>query len=129
MQPTSVARQLDEVGHMVLDDLSFDTGSSTLSEGPFPSLEALAEFLKEDSSRRIVLVGHTDTLGSLDANIRLSQRRAASVRARLISAYGIKQSQMDARGAGYLAPVTSNATEAGRNRNRRVEVVLLEGQK
>jgi len=69
-------------------------------------------------------VGHTDAEGSLDGNIALSRRRAASVLERLVTAYQVDRRQMEAQGMGYLAPIASNLTEEGREANRRVEVIV-----
>ncbi|WP_299423770.1 OmpA family protein [uncultured Shimia sp.] len=124
---TDIAKTLAQSGHVVLSDLSFETGASKLSKGPFASLEALATFLKDDPNRRIALVGHTDSKGSLAANTSLSQKRAAAVRNHLINAHGVPKSQVEAQGAGYLAPIATNLTEEGRMLNRRVEAVLLSG--
>lgn len=121
----SLAKQLDVAGHVILSDLVFETGSSDLGAGPFASLAELADFLKADANRRIALVGHTDAVGSLDGNVALSKRRAASVRARLIEAYGINADQLSAEGVGFLAPVASNLSKQGREANRRVEAVLV----
>jgi OOP family OmpA-OmpF porin len=112
-------------GHMVLDALEFETGSAELGEGPFVALARLATFLNAQPALRVALVGHTDSVGSLDGNIALSRRRAQSVRQRLIDAYGVDGDRMDAQGMGYLAPRASNLEEAGRDANRRVEVILL----
>jgi len=112
-------------GSVILRDLDFGSGSVSLGEGPFATLEALAAFLKKDESRRVALVGHTDTVGQLAANIELSQRRAASVLKRLVERYNIPRTQLEAEGMGYLAPVASNLTPEGREANRRVEAVLL----
>jgi len=71
----------------------------------------------------VVIVGHSDNQGTLDANLALSQRRAEAVRDALVSR-GVAAERLDARGVGFLAPVASNATEEGRARNRRVELVL-----
>ncbi len=122
--PTDFATQLDQAGHVVLTDLTFETGSAQLAPGPYPSLVSLAEYLKANPTRTVALVGHTDASGSLDGNIALSKRRAGSVLERLVSVYGIPRSQLDAEGMGYLAPVASNLTEAGREANRRVEVIV-----
>ncbi|WP_294225387.1 OmpA family protein [uncultured Shimia sp.] len=124
---TAIATTLAQSGHVVLSDLSFETGASKLSNGEFASLTALAEFLKDDPNRRIALVGHTDSKGSLATNTSLSQKRAAAVRNRLIKNHGVPKAQVEARGAGYLAPIATNLTEAGRTLNRRVEAVLLSG--
>ena len=121
----SLAAQLETAGHAVLSDLAFETGSSTLGQGEFVSLVDLANFLKADPNRRVALVGHTDAVGALDNNITLSKRRAASVLERLVSAHGISRSQLAAEGMGYLSPITTNLTPEGRDRNRRVEAVLL----
>ncbi|QEW24453.1 Outer membrane porin F precursor [Roseovarius indicus] len=120
-----IVDQLRSQGHVVLPDLVFDSGSSALAEGSYDSLAALAGFLNEDASRRIALVGHTDTVGGLDTNVALSRRRAASVLERLVSRYEVPRAQMESNGMGYLSPVAPNTTEAGREANRRVEAVLL----
>ncbi len=117
--------RLQENGHAVLLDLTFETGSSSLGEGTFASLEALAGFLRSDPSLRVALVGHTDATGALDTNVALSKRRAASVLERLVEAYGIARSQLEAQGMGYLSPITTNRSAEGREQNRRVEAVLL----
>lgn len=121
---TSLAAQLDTVGRVVLDDLSFATGSSQLGGGPYASLQALADYLESYPERTVALVGHTDAEGALDGNIALSKRRAASVLERLVSVYGARRRQLEAEGMGYLSPIASNLTEDGRNANRRVEVIV-----
>ena len=72
-------------------------------------------------------MGHSDAVGSLEANIALSRARARSVAGRLVDTHGVARGQLRAEGAGYLAPRASNATEDGRALNRRVEVVVLSG--
>jgi hypothetical protein len=114
-------------GHTVLSDLTFGSGASTLGEGPFASLEALAAWLRENPDARIALVGHTDATGALAGNIALSRKRAQAVRERLVTAYGLDGERISAEGVGYLAPLTNNATDTGRRSNRRVEAVLVEG--
>ncbi|MGK7651658.1 OmpA family protein [Roseovarius sp. B08] len=123
--PGPLGEQLLETGHAVLSDLDFETGTVSLGPGPHPSLQALAAFLREDPERRVALVGHTDTVGTLEDNTALSRRRAAAVLERLVSDYDIPRRQLEAEGMGYLEPVASNLTEAGREANRRVEAVLL----
>ncbi|MDG3041540.1 OmpA family protein [Roseicyclus marinus] len=121
-----IATLLDQ-GAVTLDDVSFPTGASALSDSGFESLAALAGFLGEDAARRIVLVGHTDTDGSLEGNIALSRDRAGAVRTYLIDRLGVNPAQVEAQGIGYLAPRASNATTTGREANRRVEAVLIAG--
>ncbi|WP_037313724.1 OmpA family protein [Ruegeria halocynthiae] len=116
---------LTQDGHAILADLHFRTGEITLGDGPFASLELLADFLKDNPDMRLALVGNTDDTGGLEANISVSTGRAQAVRARLIEKYGVAADRVEARGIGYLAPITSNATPEGRDLNRRVEAVLL----
>ncbi|RBW54833.1 OmpA family protein [Ruegeria sp. A3M17] len=123
--PSDLLVSLEQNGHAILEDLHFRTGEMTLGEGPFASLKLVAEFLNKKPNTRLALVGHTDDTGALDANISVSTGRAQAVRARLIQAHGIAADRVEARGIGYLAPLTSNATPEGRDLNRRVEAVLL----
>ena len=123
--PDGAIGKLTAQGHLILRDLEFATGSSTLGDGPFASLTALAAFLRANPARRVVLVGHTDTVGGLAPNVTLSRQRAQSVMARLINGLGVPAAQLDAEGMGYLSPIASNQTDAGREANRRVEAVLL----
>ena len=116
---------LETSGRIVLSDLAFPSGSASLAEGGYESLTALAEYLKSKPDRLVALVGHTDTTGSLNANIGLSKRRAQSVVSRLINRHGIPEAQITGEGMGYLAPLTTNLTEEGREANRRVEAILL----
>jgi OOP family OmpA-OmpF porin len=117
--------QLMANGHAVMNDLTFDTGASALSGNRYQSLVLLAAWLAEDRDRRVALVGHTDASGSQDANAALSQARAEAVRRALITDHGTAAEQVTAAGVGYLSPRATNSTAAGREANRRVEVVLL----
>lgn len=123
--PDDLLAALAQNGHVILDDLSFRTGEITLGDGPFASLAQIAGYLADNPGTRLALVGHTDDTGALDANISVSTGRAQAVRVRLIEAYGVAADRIEARGIGYLAPLTSNATPEGRDLNRRVEAVLL----
>ncbi len=124
LESGSIADKLLRTGSVALDDLIFRSGSADLGDTTFASLAEIAGFLKDRPGAGLALVGHTDAVGSLEANIALSRRRAQSVRARLVSQFGVPQGQVSADGVGYLAPRASNATEEGRARNRRVEAVL-----
>ena len=120
-----LAQTLETEGHVALDDLAFESGDATLLAGDAASLQALAEYLSTHPEARIVLVGHTDATGALEANVALSEQRAQTVMGLLVSRYRVPAPRLSARGAGWLAPRASNATEAGRESNRRVEAVLL----
>ncbi|MGC9369465.1 MAG: OmpA family protein [Paracoccaceae bacterium] len=120
--------RLERLGHAVLDDLRFATGSSQLESEEFASLDALAAYLRDNPGRRVVLVGHTDAEGALAGNIALSKRRAQSVADFLVGSLGADRAQISAEGVGYLAPLASNLTDDGREKNRRVEVILTSTQ-
>lgn len=122
--PVDIADQLEQDGHAILADLTFATGSAQLGEAEFASLQVLADFLLANPDLTVALVGHTDSSGSLDGNIALSKQRAGSVLERLVSDYGVSRRQLEAEGMGYLAPIANNQSEAGRDANRRVEVII-----
>ncbi|WP_424971959.1 OmpA family protein [Dinoroseobacter sp. S76] len=124
--PGDFSATLLETGGIVLEDLRFEPGSATLAAGSFASLTSLAAFLRENPTRRVVLVGHSDAQGSTAGNMALSKRRAEAVRARLLAEFDVPGSQVQADGVGYLAPRASNDTEDGREANRRVEAVLVQ---
>jgi len=126
MAPGSLSEALETTGRAVLTGVDFDTGSVTLSSADIASLRDLAAYLSDHPDRSVALVGHTDVEGSLDGNIGLSKRRAGTVLERLVADYGVPRRQLTAEGNGYLSPIASNLTEAGREANRRVEVIVLE---
>ncbi|MEM1235805.1 MAG: OmpA family protein [Pseudomonadota bacterium] len=119
-----LAAVLESNGSLVLEDLIFPSGTTELPDDEYPSLTALAGYLNENPDRTVALVGHTDAAGSLQMNIEVSRRRAETARTKLIDRYGVAAEQVAAEGMGYLAPRTTNLTEEGRGKNRRVEVIL-----
>ena len=121
-------RALEETGHFILEDLLFETGSSNLGAGSFASLSTLATYLQNNPTRTVAVVGHTDAVGTLAANIALSKMRASSVMERLVSELGVDTAQISAEGNGFLSPRSSNQTDEGRAQNRRVEVIVTSTQ-
>jgi len=122
--PVAFATRIEAEGHVVLDGLAFASGSADLAAGPDTGLKDLAAYLAAHPAARVTIVGHTDSSGNPAANRDLSRARARSVMARLIADYGVAPVQLSADGIGALAPLTTNLTEAGRQKNRRVEAVL-----
>jgi OOP family OmpA-OmpF porin len=117
--------QLAQTGRVVLEDLDFPSGANDLQNDPYASLQALANYLSDNPDTRVLIVGHTDSVGSLSGNVALSKARAEAVRQRLISAYQVPPDRVQAEGVGFLAPRVSHLTEEGRTANRRVEAILL----
>lgn len=127
----TLQRQLDEIHAMPTDrglvltlgDTLFTSGQADLRAGATGNLDRLAAFLNEYPDRTALIEGHTDSVGSEDYNRGLSQRRADSVRAYLVGR-GIGSTRLVASGRGESAPVAGNDSAAGRQENRRVEIVI-----
>jgi OmpA-OmpF porin, OOP family len=111
-------------GKIALYGLYFDTGKSEVKPESTPQLEEMAKLLKADPGLRVFIVGHTDNQGTLEGNVQLSVKRAEAVVAALVQRHGIDAKRLAARGVANYAPLTSNAAEAGRAKNRRVELVV-----
>jgi OOP family OmpA-OmpF porin len=101
----------------------FYTGSANLNPGGMQQIARLSTYLAANPSQTVRIEGHTDSQGSATYNEALSQRRAASVRAALVAA-GIDPARVTAMGMGEALPVASNDTAAGRQQNRRVEIII-----
>jgi outer membrane protein OmpA-like peptidoglycan-associated protein len=117
------ARPTDRGMVVTLGDLLFDTGSAHLKPGGERVVDRLAEFMKTYPDRRVAIEGFTDNVGNPSYNQDLSERRADAVRLALVDR-GIDPSRVIARGYGEEYPVASNGNVAGRQMNRRVEVVI-----
>lgn len=118
-----IARGLDQTGRVALYGLLFDFNKATLQPESRPTLDEIAKFLHSNPGQSVHVVGHTDNVGGLDFNQKLSQARAAAVVVELSKTYGVAASRMRAAGVGLLSPVASNAEGAGRAKNRRVELL------
>jgi outer membrane protein OmpA-like peptidoglycan-associated protein len=108
---------------VTMGDVLFDTGKATLKPGAYATVDRLATVLKEDTARKVLIEGHTDSVGSDEFNQSLSERRAASVQAALFER-GVEAAQISTVGKGETTPVASNDNAAGRQQNRRVELVF-----
>ena len=117
------AKQTNRGLVMTLSDVLFDTGRATLKPGADRDLDRLAQALKDNSNTRVLIEGHTDSVGGDDYNMALSQKRAESV-ADALQMRGVPADRYQAKGLGKDFPVASNATQSGRQQNRRVEIVF-----
>lgn len=118
-----MASNLGRDGKQAIYGLYFDFDKADIKAESKPQLDEMAKLMQANPGLKVYIVGHTDNQGALDYNVGLSQRRAEAVVRALSGQYGIAAARMTARGLGPLAPVTSNATEDGRAKNRRVELV------
>ncbi|MCU0445508.1 MAG: OmpA family protein [Microscillaceae bacterium] len=115
--------KLKEGDKVVLQNIHFEYDRADLRAESFPELDKLVKMLKNFPKAEILILGHTDSLGTLEKNQELSQARAQSVKNYLLQ-FGIKESRISTRGLGETQPIATNATPAGQQLNRRVEFIL-----
>ncbi|MDO9693977.1 MAG: CsgG/HfaB family protein [Candidatus Latescibacteria bacterium] len=117
--------QLAQDGRIVTHGILFDSGSAVIKAESYKTLADLGELLKTDAGLRLSIEGHTDSEGADDANLALSQQRAASVKDYLGSAFGVAADRLEVKGLGETRPLGTNDTSEGRANNRRVELVKI----
>lgn len=110
-------------GKIALYGVYFDTGKAELKPESKPQLDEMAKLLNADKAIKVYIVGHTDNQGAVDANVALSQRRADAIAAALAKDYHIDPKRLATKGVASYAPVATNDSDAGRAKNRRVELV------
>lgn len=119
----ALAAGLAREGKVSIYGIYFDTGKAVLKIESKPTLDEIALLLQQKPELRLYIVGHTDNTGTFATNMQLSKDRAAAVVAALTNDYAIAITRLAAHGVGPLAPAATNATEEGRGKNRRVELV------
>jgi OmpA-OmpF porin, OOP family len=122
-EPTDVARSLKS-GNATLRNVHFATGKAEITPDSDAELSAVAQTLKDNPDWKVRVEGFTDIVGNADANLKLSQERADAVMNRLVS-LGVDAGRLSAEGFGAARPVASNSTAAGRQKNRRVQLVRV----
>ncbi|VVE88350.1 flagellar motor protein MotB [Pandoraea bronchicola] len=111
---------------ITLDSMSlFDSGKATLKPGSTKLMVDAVEMIKAHADKRVLVAGYTDNVGTSDFNLKLSKARAEAVRDWLAEASGIASTQFAIQGYGDTRPIASNGTDAGRAKNRRVEITLV----
>jgi outer membrane protein OmpA-like peptidoglycan-associated protein len=118
-----LSNDLKTTGHSAVYGIYFDTGKSEIKPESERAIGEIAKLLKSDAGLKVHVVGHTDNVGGMEANMKLSRDRADAVVQALVRNHGIVASHLNAYGDGPYAPVASNDTEEGRAKNRRVELV------
>lgn len=135
LSPTPLSQQpplvyLTELGKLemnkpvILENIYFEFDKATLLPASLPELNKLKQFLLQENTLKVAIIGHTDSIGTAQKNLNLSERRAQSVVDFLVSA-GIDKNRLQAKGYGATRPIASNESEEGRQRNRRVEFMIL----
>jgi OmpA-OmpF porin, OOP family len=119
----AMGNDISSSGHVSLYGIFFDTGKSELKAESDSAIIQISILLTKNVSLKLYVVGHTDNIGSIDANMKLSKDRADEVVKTLVNNYGIAADRLKSYGVASLVPVASNDNEEGRAKNRRVELV------
>ena len=118
-----IAKSLSQDGKVDLYGFQFDTGKAVLKDGSKTTLQELGKVLQDNPTLSVEVMGHTDDVGGPEANQRLSEARATAVADALTKNFGIAPTRMSAQGMGQTVPLMPNTNEAGRAKNRRVEII------
>lgn len=121
-----MSKALAETGKVELDGVLFDTGKASLKAESADVVATIAEYLAKHEAQSFYVVGHTDSQGAFDFNMKLSQDRADTVVSTLVQQHGIAAARLKSVGVGPVSPMMSNSSENGRTENRRVELVLAD---
>lgn len=123
--PIMLEKEEEEILKKAFSNLEFETGKDIIKQGSLSSLDELAELMKKKSSWKLKLSGHTDNQGNAAANLKLSERRAKAVKNYLVKK-GIDDSRFKVEWFGHKKPIADNKTPEGRQKNRRVEMLIVE---
>jgi OOP family OmpA-OmpF porin len=130
-QPEAVAElginldfsKMNTVGKVILQGVLFETNSANITKESDQSLGIISDYIKKNPNKQFYVVGHTDSDGRLDSNLKLSRARAESVIEVLIKRYNIPAESLSSHGLASLSPIASNLNSSGKRVNRRVELV------
>ena len=118
-----MAKDIRAAGHVAVYGVLFDFDKADIKPESAAALREMAKLLQDQPKLNVAIVGHTDNVGTLEHNLSLSERRAQAVVQTLVAEHRIEAKRLIAKGVGPFAPVSSNQTEEGRAKNRRVELV------
>ena len=123
VEADAMAKSIDSTGRVALYGIYFDFNNADVKPESDETLKEIATLLKQSAGLKLLVVGHTDNVGSFPFNMDLSQRRAAAVVAALVTRFSIAKDRLTPVGVSFASPVAPNKTEDGRAKNRRVELV------
>ena len=112
---------------IVLNGIIFDLNKATIKPEFYPILDETVSVLQKNKNKQVVIEGHTCSLGTESYNLKLSEKRAESVKKYLVNK-GVNAASLSTRGYGEASPVADNKTKEGRRMNRRVEFIVVYGQ-
>jgi OOP family OmpA-OmpF porin len=118
-----MSRAISSAGRVALYGIFFDTDKADILPKSKGALDEIAKLLTKERGLKLRVVGHTDSVGGMEQNLTLSKKRADAVMTALTKEPGIEARRLSAHGVASLAPAATNATEDGRAKNRRVELV------
>ena len=118
-------RQLIAEGKVSTNGILFDSGSAKIQPQSMGIIRQISQVLQQESSLVLNIVGHTDSDGSDEANMKLSGDRAAAVKDALVNIYGINAARLSTEGKGESQPVADNGSPEGKAQNRRVEFIKI----
>lgn len=119
----ALKKGIEKEGRVSVYGIYFDIGKATLKPESKPALDEIAKLMKESPDLKIYVVGHTDNTGGFDLNMNLSRERAQTVVKKLADDYGVNPARMSGHGVGPLCPDSTNRSDTGRGKNRRVDLV------
>ncbi|MFN3789415.1 MAG: DUF4892 domain-containing protein [Massilia sp.] len=123
LNAADMAKGIASEGKVAVYGVYFDTGKAEVKPESKPALAEMAKMLQQDPKLKVFVVGHTDNQGELTRNLDLSQKRAESVARALAEGYKVDARRLSPKGVASYAPLASNRLDAGRQKNRRVELV------
>jgi OOP family OmpA-OmpF porin len=119
----AMGNDINTTGHVAVYGIFFDSGKSEIKPESDTAIVQISKLLQNNASLKLYVVGHTDNVGALESNMKLSKDRADAVVNAIITKYGIQAARLKSYGVASLSPVASNDNEEGRAKNRRVELV------
>ena len=120
---TALFQEINLTGKVAVYGIYFDTGKTVVKPESDPALKEIVKLLANQTDLKLYVVGHTDSVGAFDYNMNLSLGRAKAVVEVLVSKHGVDAGRLGPHGVGPLVPATSNRSDDGRAKNRRVELV------
>jgi outer membrane protein OmpA-like peptidoglycan-associated protein len=119
----AMGNDIRNTGHVAVYGIYFETGKADINPESADAIAQIALLLKNEPTLKLYIVGHTDNVGTIDSNMKLSKDRADAVVNSLITQHGIAADRLKSYGVSSLSPVATNDSEEGRAKNRRVELV------